>query len=141
MSKPPVGPIIRTVLARGLRRRCPRCGEGALFRKTIVAYDRCPVCHVLYQRNYGDIWIFVIITDRLPVMAGVIAIFFGFRSVSMPNAFVFFALLALPLIATFRERQGLAIALDYLWRIYMPDPGDEIHDGRGAVIWPEHRSP
>ncbi|HET7434144.1 MAG TPA: hypothetical protein VFN10_05460 [Thermoanaerobaculia bacterium] len=132
----PARKVIPLVLKRGLRRRCPRCGEGQLFRRMIEAYDRCPVCGVLYQRNYGDIWMFVIITDRLPIMAGVVAIFFGFRSASMPNAFLFFAILAVPLAVTFRERQGLALALDYLWRIYIPDPSDEIHDGRGAVIVP-----
>jgi uncharacterized protein (DUF983 family) len=122
------------VLARGLRRRCPRCGEGPLFRKWIHAHPRCPACNVTLLRNQGDIWIWIILTDRIPIAAGVIAVYFGWQSTNWIGAAVFFVALFTPLIATLRERQGLAIALDYLWRIYAKDPADEIHDGRGAVI-------
>ena len=29
---------------RGLRGKCPRCGEGRLFRKWLKPQERCPVC-------------------------------------------------------------------------------------------------
>ena len=41
----------------------------------------------------------------------------------------FLGLMVTPLIATMPHRQGLALAIDYLSRVYMPDPSDEI---RGA---------
>lgn len=31
-------------LLRGLRYRCPRCGEGHLFKKWLKPRERCPVC-------------------------------------------------------------------------------------------------
>ena len=133
--KVPIGLVLR----RGWRRRCPRCGEGALFRKWIHAFERCPVCNVIYLRNYGDIWIWVIFTDRIPIFAGIVAVYFGFQSTRWWFAAAFFIAMFVPLIATMRERQGLAIALDYIWRIYMPDPSDEIHRGREAVINIPHR--
>lgn len=122
------------VLHRGWRKRCPRCGEGPLFLRWIKPHERCPACGVLYLRNYGDIWMFVIITDRIPIFFGIVALYFGFRSTNWIYATLFFIALFVPMIATMRERQGLAIALDYLWRIYMPDPSDEIHDGRDYVV-------
>ena len=128
--KVPIGLVLR----RGWRRRCPRCGEGALFVRWIRAFERCPVCTVLYLRNYGDIWIWTILTDRIPIFAGIVAVYFGFQSTSWLIAAGFFVAMFVPLFGTMRERQGLAIALDYLWRIYMPDPSDEIHDGREWVI-------
>ena len=128
--KVPIGLVLR----RGWRRRCPRCGEGPLFRRWIKAYERCPVCKVIYLRNYGDIWIWVIFTDRIPIFAGIVAVYFGFQSTNWMIAAGFFVAMFVPLFGTMRERQGLAIALDYLWRIYMPDPSDEIHDGREWVI-------
>ena len=70
---------LRTVLARGIRRRCPRCGEGPLFRRGIRAFERCDACGLLYQRNNGDTWMFTIITDRIPILFGVAAVYFGFR--------------------------------------------------------------
>lgn len=89
---------------------------------------------MLYLRNYGDIWMFVIITDRIPIFFGIVTLYFGYRSTNWIFATLFFIALFIPMIATMRERQGLAIAFDYLWRIWMPDPSDEIHDGRGYVI-------
>jgi uncharacterized protein (DUF983 family) len=103
-----------------LRRRCPRCGEGQLFRRWIAAWERCSACNLRYQSNQGDIWMFLIITDRLPIMAGVATIYFGVRSTWLiVVAFTLF------LIATMRERQGLALALNYLfedWKSGTPEP-------------------
>lgn len=105
-----------------------------MFVRWIKPHERCSACGVLYLRNYGDIWMFVIITDRIPIFFGIVAIYFGYRSTNWMLATLFFAALFAPMIATIRERQGLAIAFDYLWRIYMPDPSDEIHDGRAYVV-------
>lgn len=121
---------IRTVLGRGLRTKCPRCGEGPLFRRWIETHERCPNCRLLYQRNYGDIWIYMLILDRIPILFGIALLYFGFRATNWMAIAGFAIVMALPLLATMRNRQGLALALDYLSRVYMPDPSDEIHGGR-----------
>jgi uncharacterized protein (DUF983 family) len=41
------------ILWRGLLLRCPRCGQGKLFRRWFKMYERCPVCHLLYEREPG----------------------------------------------------------------------------------------
>ncbi|HYC59308.1 MAG TPA: DUF983 domain-containing protein [Thermoanaerobaculia bacterium] len=120
---------IRTVLGRGLRGKCPRCGQGPLFRRWIVTHERCSSCRLLFQRNYGDIWVFMLILDRIPILFGIAMIYFGFRATNWMAAAAFTVALALPLLATMRNRQGLALALDYLSRVYLPDPSDEIHGG------------
>ena len=33
-----------TAIKRGFRGRCPRCGEGKLFRAFLKVDDHCPVC-------------------------------------------------------------------------------------------------
>lgn len=120
-------PRVAEVLRRGVRRRCPRCGEGALFRRGITAHERCSECGLLYQRDQGDTWIFTIIMDRIPLLGGIAAVYFGFQAHSWWLAALFWTALVLPTIATIRERQGLALALNYLSRLYFPDPSDEIH--------------
>jgi len=42
-------------LRRSLLLRCPRCGEGKLFRHrySFKMYDYCPVCHLIYEREEG----------------------------------------------------------------------------------------
>jgi uncharacterized protein (DUF983 family) len=120
--QPPVG----TVLRRGLRGRCPRCGEGFLFQRWIKTYDRCSSCDLLLQRDYGDIWMFTILMDRVPIALGIAALFFGFRVTSLTSALIVISLLAIPMIATMPHRQGLALALDYLWRKRINDPLDPV---------------
>jgi uncharacterized protein (DUF983 family) len=124
---------IALVLRRGIRRRCPRCGVGPLFKRWIEAHERCSACGVLFQRNYGDIWFFLLVMDRVPIFLGIVALYFGFRSTNWFGGIAFFIALFVPLFATMRERQGLAIAADYLARIYMPDPSDEIHQREYVV--------
>ena len=123
-------PPIRTALWRGIRQRCPRCGDGPLFQRWIVAHDRCSSCGLLYQRNYGDIWMFTNIMDRVPIAFGIAALFFGFRAHNLLTGIAFLAMMAVPMIVTVPHRQGLALALDYLWRMYLKDPSDELHGGR-----------
>ena len=125
-SRPPIG----TALRRGLRRRCPGCGEGQLFRRGLKTYERCSECQLLYQRDYGDTLMFMIITDRIPILFGIAFLYFGIHPTGWLSTAFFFGALSIPLLATLRERQGLAIALDYLLRVYLRDPSDEIHGGR-----------
>ena len=110
-----------------MRRRCPRCGEGSLFKSGIKFTERCSECHLLLQRDRGDTLMFMFFTDRIPILFGIAAVYFGFRSANWMTATAFLLALVIPMIATIRERQGLALALDYLSRLYMPDPSDEIH--------------
>ena len=123
---------VMTVLRRGWRKRCPRCGEGLLFRRGASTFERCSECQLLYRRNHGDTLMFMIITDRIPILFGIAAVYFGFQSASWPVATAFFAALAIPMILTVPRRQGVALALDYLSRVYLPDPSDEIHSTRSA---------
>jgi len=37
-------PSVIEVLARGLRRSCPGCGKGRLFRGYLKVTDHCPAC-------------------------------------------------------------------------------------------------
>ena len=126
-------PSIRAALGRGLRRRCPGCGEGQLFRRGLKTYERCSECHLLYQRDYGDTLMFMIITDRIPILFGIAFLYFGLHPTGWLSTAFFFGALSVPLLATLRERQGLAIALDYLLRVYLRDPSDEIHGGRAVA--------
>ncbi|HEX3582381.1 MAG TPA: DUF983 domain-containing protein [Thermoanaerobaculia bacterium] len=107
---------IRQTLLRGLRRRCPRCGEGELFRRWLEIHERCPHCDLVYQPDYGDTWFFLIITDRIPLLFGIAVVYFGFTMETWLAPVGFFFAMAVPLIATVRQRQGMAIALDYLVR-------------------------
>ncbi len=54
---------ITTAALRGLRLRCPKCGEGRLFRAFLTVNNYCPVCHeALYHHRADDAPPYVVIT-------------------------------------------------------------------------------
>jgi len=41
------------MLGRALLRRCPRCGEGGLFRRWFSMVESCPRCGLRFEREEG----------------------------------------------------------------------------------------
>lgn len=92
----------------------------------ITLHPRCAACGLVFLRNQGDIWLFWIVMDRIPILLGIAAIYFGFRITGWLSGLGFFAAVAGPIVATMPQRQGVAIALNYLSRVWFPDPSDEL---------------
>jgi uncharacterized protein (DUF983 family) len=44
-----------TLLRRALRRRCPVCGQGAMFRSHFKINKVCSVCNVTFWRDPGEV--------------------------------------------------------------------------------------
>jgi uncharacterized protein (DUF983 family) len=117
--------LIGTALRRGLRKRCPHCGEGPLFSGWSLL-ERCSVCGLVFARNPGDTWAFTILGDRVPIAVMIVLIYFGVvRSHPVLGVAIVVVLLAL-LVWTAPNRWGASIALHYLSRVYWPDPADPV---------------
>lgn len=115
--------LVRTALGRGLRKRCPHCGEGRLFSGW-SHIDRCSHCGLVFVTNPGDTWAFTILGDRLPIGAMIVVVYFGvgrLPGVWGPGILVVLGAL---LFWTAPNRWGAGIALHYLSRVYWPDPAD-----------------
>ena len=117
--------LIRTALGRGLRNRCPHCGKGRLFSGWSF-FESCSICGLVFARNPGDTWAFIIIGDRLPIGVMIVLIYFGVvRSYPVLGISMLVVLTALAIWTT-PNRWGVSIALHYLSRVYWPDPADPI---------------
>jgi uncharacterized protein (DUF983 family) len=112
------GPIppLKTLLARGLRRKCPQCGNGPLFHRWSKLRDRCPVCALKYLENQGDLWGLLLFADRVLFMIPLIAIFLIPQDPKVIWPYIFGSLLAITLIITFPYRIGMSVAIDYMIR-------------------------
>ena len=118
-----VTPRVRTVLWRGVRRRCPHCGQGPLFSHWITFHPRCASCGLVFLRNQGDTWLFWIVMDRIPLLAGIAAIyFFGFRVTGWLSGLLFFLAMAGPLVLTMPQRQGGCTRLELPLAGLVPEP-------------------
>jgi uncharacterized protein (DUF983 family) len=115
---------VRTALWRGWRKRCPQCGQGALYAGWTRAAARCAVCGLVYERNQGDTWFFTIMGDRIAVAVMIGLLYFGIHR-SRPIVFLgAFAGAIAFVILTAPNRWGVGTALHYLARIHLDDTDD-----------------
>ena len=117
--------LIGTALRRGLRKRCPHCGEGRLFSGW-SQLESCSVCGLVFVRNPGDTWVFTIVGDRLPIGAMIVLIYFGVGRVDRALGLTLLVLFVVLGAVTTPNRLGAGIALHYLSRVYWPDPADPV---------------
>ena len=47
------GRRLLALVGRALRRRCPYCGGGGIFRGWFSLRERCPTCGVAFEREDG----------------------------------------------------------------------------------------
>jgi uncharacterized protein (DUF983 family) len=118
-------------LKRGWSKRCPHCGVGKVFIRFNKPYRHCPVCGYLFERDYGDVWWVLIVTDRIPLAIGIVFVYFGFRVTSWRMGLLFFGSLIVPLVLTIPRRYGLAFAITYLSRKRWPDSEDPMPELQG----------
>lgn len=108
------GPPLTTLLRRGARKACPRCGEGRLFRRFNVMHERCAACGLKYLDNEGDLFGYLFVLDRALFVLPLIALVF-FR-VYVPSSrwfYVAWTILMVALVWTLPHRSGMSVALDY----------------------------
>jgi uncharacterized protein (DUF983 family) len=117
--------LIGSALGRGLRKRCPHCGEGRLFSGWSVL-ERCSVCGLVFERHPGDTWAFTIFGNRLPVGVMIVLIYFGVVRTYPVLGVTLLVAVAVLAIWTASNRNGVGIALNYLSRVFWPDPDDPI---------------
>lgn len=110
-------PRLRTVLARGARKRCPRCGQGPLYVGWVKMHDRCSVCGLKYLQDQGDLWVYLVAGDRaLFILPLIVMIYFQLYNPNSIWFFVFGAALFLGFVFTLPHRNGMGLGVDYLIR-------------------------
>jgi uncharacterized protein (DUF983 family) len=110
-------PRLRTVLWRGLRRRCPQCGQGAIYKGWTRLHDNCPVCGLKFLADQGDLWAYLLVIDRaLFIFPFVVLIYFRLNNPNSVWFYVFSIATAVVFIATLPHRNGMGLGADYLIR-------------------------
>lgn len=71
MGRMSQSPAFATALSRGLRGRCPHCGEGRLFRTYLKVSQACPACGVdlaRYPADDGPAYFTILIVGHLVIV-------------------------------------------------------------------------
>ena len=109
-------PNRRQLLHRALRRQCPRCGDGPLFRAYYTMHDACSGCGMNFDQSDGNTWFFMYFTSR-GVIGVCFLILFFWRPQQADLPWVSALMISgalITLIATLPFRKSLGMALDYL---------------------------
>lgn len=88
---PPSG----TMLGRTLRRQCPLCGSGGIFRSWFELKDSCPACGFSFEREEGY-WTGALIVNIGGAQVLFFAVFLGGLAITWPDV-PWMALLAIGL--------------------------------------------
>ena len=102
-------------MVRGARHRCPRCGEGRLFRRWLKPVDRCAACNLDISGQRADdlpAYIGIFVTGHLlaPV---IIALVTGTQLSALALLAIIIPLAILMLIALLQPSKGAVIGLQW----------------------------
>ena len=119
------------ILAKGLRLRCPRCGEGQMFAGMFKMYSECARCHFRFEREAGYFVGAMYINYGMTVFiafAGYFALDYFTSIAFLPNFILWIAICALFPILFFRYSRSLWLSLDYIFN--PAEPSDSQQEGR-----------
>lgn len=113
MSDP--APPTELMIARGLRGRCPRCGEGKLFKGFLNLRPACEKCGLDYGfADAGDgPAVFVILIGGAIVVFAALMTEVAYQPPYWLHAALWLPLILLVTLAPLRLVKGLLIALQY----------------------------
>ena len=104
-----------TPIMRGLRARCPGCGEGRLFQGFLTLQPKCERCGLDY--SFADAAdgpaVFVILISGFIVVFAALAVEFTYQPPYWLHAMLWLPLIALTTLGPLRPIKGVMIALQY----------------------------
>jgi len=108
-------PIDKLPIARGLRGRCPRCGEGRLFQGFLSLRPACERCGLDYGfADAGDgPAVFVILIGGFIVVFAALITEILYQPPYWVHAALWLPLILIVTLAPLRLMKGLLIALQY----------------------------
>jgi uncharacterized protein (DUF983 family) len=116
-----------TILSRALRLRCPRCGEGILFRSWFRMRAQCDWCGLVYEREpgffLGSVYVNYGLTAMLTTVMYISLLAADVASPETLLAWMAAFCVVFP-IAFFRHARSLWLGFDQYW-----DPVEEKDDG------------
>jgi uncharacterized protein (DUF983 family) len=112
-SSPPSGPPSPVAVA--LTGRCPRCGQGALFRSGLIVRDKCDHCGLSYAfADSGDgPAVFAIFILGFLVLGGALWVEFRLEPPIWVHVLLWGVLTPLLALGILRVLKALLIALQY----------------------------
>lgn len=121
------------ILRRGLRLKCPACGETALYQSTFKMRERCAHCQLIYEREQGyfmgAIYLNVIVTEMLILGIYLGSLIFTDGASDRVYLLMFVLAIVLPLLF-YRFSRSLWLSLDQIISPTRPAAKEKIEHPR-----------
>jgi uncharacterized protein (DUF983 family) len=104
----------RAIFWRGLRMRCPRCGDGPIFRRVLTysEHRECPRCALVYDPRGESLAFMYLSTAFLTGLWFIVLLVVPPKNLAVYRIFLVLGALSLYAV-TMPVRKALAIALNY----------------------------
>lgn len=124
------------MIARGLRRRCPRCGAPA-FDSWFRMHEFCPNCGLRFEREPGY-WVGAVIINTAVIFATFLVVFGGMVLLTFPGVpwglvlgVTLVANIAIPVVF-YPISKSLWLAMELSWH---PLEAEEIESAATRGVW------
>ncbi|MGR3485528.1 MAG: DUF983 domain-containing protein [Paracoccaceae bacterium] len=110
----------RPAILRGLRRRCPNCGEGAMFDGYLAVRTHCPVCReelCHHRADDGPAYLTILVVGHLLAPAIHVS-FTRFRPDPWVMAVVFTLLVVALSLYLLPRMKGMVVAIQWSRRMH-----------------------
>ena len=104
----------RLVLSRGLRCRCPQCGQSKLFSSWHTLRPRCPVCDLDFRAHDQNTWAFMYLSTAFVTGLIVVAMLLITPANRWAGRIVVLAVAIAAILGTLPIRKSLGVAIEYL---------------------------
>ena len=102
-------------IIRGLRGRCPKCGEGRLFRAFLKVADNCPACGEEFHHHRADdfpAYLVIVIVGHI-VVAMVLAVEAAYAPPLWLHALIWLPMTFALSLALIQPVKGAVVALQW----------------------------
>lgn len=107
----------RRIIIRGVRLKCPACGETALYQSIFKMHDHCSSCGLVFEREQGyfvgSIYLNVIATEAVILLVYLFSLFVLSPASDLIYLILFALAMVLPLIF-YRFSWGLWLSIDQI---------------------------
>jgi len=122
-------PVLRA-LWRGLRMRCPNCGQASLFGRFLKVVDHCPACGEEFSHHRADDfppYLVIIVLGHL-VVPIVLAVEVAFAPPIWLQYLIWLPLVAIGAIALLQPTKGAVVALQWHAGLHGFEPAKKRRD-------------
>lgn len=101
------------LILRGLKKRCPKCGQGRLYQKWYQLRSHCPQCGLRFLKDPVDILVFMYLSTAFLTGLFILLMFWILPADQTGGRIILLVGALALMVLSLPYRKGVALALEY----------------------------